>query len=174
MPDPPDRIRPATGHHAARSTPRSNVVIGAISASVACAGVLAALGVHLVDPDNPAAPPNVATQEPHRGPQPVSQEGRLIAVSSNSVTAQSANGFTQTYFITPNTTTVTHDSGQPSSATSHFAVNDEVEIVGTVQDGTAVATAVADRDMTGIHGPPMDFIAAQPVSNDAGAPVIAP
>jgi hypothetical protein len=35
-------------------------------------------------------------------------------------------------------------------------VNDEVAIVGVVRDGTAVATAVAEKQVSNLDGPPMD------------------
>jgi len=69
----------------------------------------------------------------------VSQEGTLIAVSAESVTARSANGYTQTYRVSPNTTLVTagFNAGQSQTAatTSRFKVNDEVEIVGRSRVG---------------------------------------
>lgn len=40
-------------------------------------------------------------------------------------------------------------------------MNDHVEIVGTIQDGTALATAVADRDAGNGDGPPMDYLDGQ-------------
>jgi hypothetical protein len=92
----------------------------------------------------------------------------LIAVSANSVTARSANGYTQTYLVNSNTAVMADGVSQPATATSHFTVNDEVEIVGTIQGGTALATAVADRDMGHGHGPPMDYVGGQPVSGPTG------
>ena len=81
-------------------------------------------------------------------PQSVSQEGILIAVSADSVTARSANGYTQTYRITPDTTVVMGHGSQRGSATSHFRVNEEVAIVGTAtRGGAALATTVAERDL---------------------------
>ncbi|HTX97370.1 MAG TPA: hypothetical protein VME67_22545 [Mycobacterium sp.] len=76
------------------------------------------------------------TIEATPGPPPVSppvrQQGRLIAVSPKSVTARSANGYTQTYLVTPNTTVIIRSGGnQFATAAAHFTVNDEVEIVGT-------------------------------------------
>ena len=80
----------------------------------------------------------------------MSQEGTLIAVSAESVTARSANGYTQTYRVSPNTALIiagfNAEKGQSTAATARFKINDEVEIVGTIQGGTALATAVADRD----------------------------
>lgn len=106
-----------------------------------------------------------AAQDPSPASQPVRQEGTVIGVSAGSVTARSANGYTQTYLVTPNTTLIGH-GGQPTTAIPHFAVNDHVAILGTIQDGTALATAVADRDAGRGDGPPMDYGDAQPVPSD--------
>ncbi|OBG28770.1 hypothetical protein [Mycobacterium sp. 852002-51057_SCH5723018] len=135
-----------------------------VSASMLCAASLTAL-VAYVEPEKP-------TVQTTLGPpvsQPVRQEGTVIAVSADSVTARSANGYTQTYRVTPNTTVISRGVGQPASAASHFTVNDQVDIVGTIQDGTALATAVADRGESNGDGAPMDYIAAQSVSGAPGS-----
>jgi hypothetical protein len=113
--------------------------------------------------DGVGSDPTSAPRVP--APQPVIQDGTLIAVSHDSVTARSANGYTRTYRITPDTTAIA--GGCETSATaSHFAVNDEVEIVGTIDQGTAVATAVADGDVAHLNGPPMDYV---DVPHDSGS-----
>ena len=127
------------GRHRAKSS-RSNLVIGSIAASVGVSSVLAATIVELVSPEPSAA----ATQPPQ--PQPVTQQGTVIALTPNSLTAQSPDGVTQTYAITPNTNAVTS-----------LAVDDEVTVVGTRQGGIAVATAVADSGAVGPAGRPMDY-----------------
>jgi hypothetical protein len=101
-------------------------------------------------------------------PQPLRQEGTVIAVSADSVTARSANGFTQTYRVTPNTTVISRDGRHSATAAAHFTVNDQVDIVGTIEGGTALATAVADHGVTNGDGSPMDSIAAQPVNGTPG------
>ncbi|WP_241010831.1 hypothetical protein [Mycobacterium camsae] len=102
---------------------------------------------------------------PHLPPAPsdqqVSQEGTLIAVSAGSVTARSRDGVTRTYLVTPHTAVITR-------AGSQFTVNDEVAIIGTIQNGTALATAVAHRDLGDGAGPPMDYVAGQPDSGALG------
>jgi hypothetical protein len=171
MPQRPTLTAPATNHHLHAAGPlpggrrsRTNLVIGAVSASVATAGVLAGAAVFLLDYDPgsectpPAAPAAVAA------PQSVNQQGTIIAVTDTSVTARSADGYTQTYVITPQTTAVTADRSESVPAATQFAVNDQVSIVGTVQGGTAVATAVADQAAVGLSGPPMDSVGVQPVS----------
>lgn len=136
-----------------------------LAAAMLCA---AALSVLLTNAE-PGKPTVVATLEPSPDPQPVRQEGTIIAVSADSVTARSANGYTQTYLFTPNTTVITRGGYQPATATSHFTINDRVDILGTIRNGTALATAVADRDMTNGNGAPMDYVVAQPVSAAPGS-----
>lgn len=149
----PEQRRPADP--AARR--RSGVVglCDVVSASVVCAAACAALVLNAPHQEKRTVE---ASQEPPAAPRPVRQEGTVIAVSEGSVTARSANGYTQTYLVTPNTTLIARNGGQPGSAAPHFTVNDHVEIVGTIQDGTALATAVADRDAGHGDGPPMDYL----------------
>jgi len=147
------------------------VLIGAVTATVASAGVLARLGVQILspsasEPTGSAPTPSPATAQPvgHQvPPQPLSQDGRIVAVSADSVTAQSADGRIQTYRVTPDTTSLTPAGNHVANPASAFAVNDEVQIVGEVRNGMAVATTVADRDVSELNGPPMDAIEA-PVS----------
>ncbi len=140
-----------SGRHRARSS-RSNLVVGSIAASVGVSSVLAAAIVELVEPDAPA--PSISP--PAAQQQPLSQQGRLVAVTPDSLTTQSADGSIQTYSITSNTTAITNN-GQNASPASSFAVNDEVMVVGTRQGGNAVATAVAAKSAVGPQGRPMDF-----------------
>jgi hypothetical protein len=135
-----------------------------VSASLLCAATLTALLVNA----EPGKPTVVATLEPSPVSQPVRQEGTVIAVSAGSVTARSANGYTQTYLVTPNTTVITNGGTQTATAASHFTINDRVDIVATIRNGTALATTVADRDIADGNGPPMDYLAAQPVSTVPG------
>lgn len=143
-----------SGKHRARSS-RSNLVIGSIAASVGVSSVLAAAIVELVSPEaqTAASAPSQQTAQPQ---QPLTQQGRLIAVTPESLTTQSADGSINTYAVTPNTTAVTA-SGQNASPAASFTVNDEVMVVGTRQGGTVVATAVADKSSVGPQGRPMDF-----------------
>jgi len=143
MIDMPERRRPPTV-----ARPRS--IFGVASASVLCA--LAALVINAFEPDSSADTKAVTSQSSPQVPQQVSQEGMLIAVSADPVTARSANGYTQTYLVNSNTAVMADGVSQPATATSHFTLNDEVEMVGTIQGGTALATAVADRDMGHGHG----------------------
>lgn len=116
--------------------------------SLIVAAALAALVVNVVGSEHEA---------PRAADQNVSQEGTLIAVSSGSVTARGRDGIIRTYLVTPQTAVITR-------AGSQFAVNDEVDIIGTIQNGTMRATAVAHRDLGHGDGPPMDYVAGQPVS----------
>jgi hypothetical protein len=121
---------------------------------VVAASVLGAVGLTLLvdaaQSENATRTAVVTVQGPPAMPQPVSQEGTLIAVSANSLTARSANGYTQTYVVTPNTTVITNGP--------RFTVNEEVDIVGTVQGGTILATAVADRGLGHGDAPPLDHV----------------
>ena len=141
-----------SGRHRARAS-RSNLVIGSIAASVGVSSVLAAAIVELVSPEaSTAATSTPAAAQPQ---QPLTEQGRLIAVTPESLTTQSADGSTNTYAVTPSTTAIT-GTGQSSSPAS-FTVNDEVMVVGTRQGGTVVATAVADKSAVGPQGRPMDY-----------------
>jgi hypothetical protein len=134
---------------------KSNLLIGSTAASVGVSSVLAAAIVELVSPEPSTAATNPAPQATQE--QPLTQQGRLIAVTPDSLTAQSADGLTRTYTITPSTTAITDAGGQTASAAAAFAVNDEVTVVGTRQGGVVVATAVADKSAVGPAGRPMDF-----------------
>lgn len=92
--------------------------------------------------------------------KPVAQEGRVVAVTPQSLTAQSPDGSARTYVVTPQTTSVTMQGG--GVAPLPFAVNDEVTIVGELRGGTAVATAVAARNVSNLNGPPMDSVSYTP------------
>ena len=141
-----------SGRHRTKAS-RSNLVVGSIAASVGVSSILAAAIVELVSPEASTA----ATQSaPPAAQQSLTQQGRLIAVSPESLTTRSADGVTQTFTITPSTTAIT-DSGENASPASSFAVNDEVMVVGTRQGSTVVATAVADKSAVGPQGRPMDF-----------------
>lgn len=147
-----------------RPAPRRGLSGVAAACEVICTSMLGAAALIVlmvsVEPDKPT----VAAQEPPQASQPVRQEGTVIAVTDNSVTARSPNGYTQTYLFTPDTTLITHGDSQSAAATSIFTVNDKVDIIGTIQGGTALATAVADRDVARGHGAPMDHIGAQAIS----------
>ncbi|MEM6108209.1 hypothetical protein AAHS21_18510 [Mycobacterium sp. 050272] len=113
-----------------------------------------------VDTEKPMAPAHVTSATPSAS-VPVSQEGVLIAVSADSITARSASGYTQTYLLTPDTTVITGNGSKPLTVASHFTVNDAVDIVGTVQGGRALVTSLAHRSVGHGDGPPMDSVAGQ-------------
>jgi hypothetical protein len=141
-----------SGRHRAKAS-RSNLVIGSIAASVGVSSVLAAAIVELVSPE--ASTAATSTPPAAQPQQPLTQQGRLIAVTPESLTTQSADGSINTYAVTPSTTAIT-GTGQSASPAS-FTVNDEVMVVGTRQGGTVVATAVADKSAVGPQGRPMDY-----------------
>ena len=139
--------------------PRYAQLLGTSYSALLCAGSVAILGV--LAPEPPADNGVAAAQAAPGAPQPVSQEGTLIAVSADSVTARSPDGYTQTYRVTPGTTVITGRGSRPAVATSQLAVNEQVDIVGTTQGGTALATTVAHRDMGHGDAPPMDYAEGQ-------------
>jgi predicted PurR-regulated permease PerM len=133
--------------------PRVSAVLVLAFVALAFAAISAAAVVPVVSGDATAARTPDATPAMQ---QPISQEGRLVAVSPTSVTAQSVDGFARTYVIDAQTNAITTGGSLVGGAASAFAVNDEVAIVGVVRDGTAVATAVAAKQVSNLNGPPMD------------------
>jgi hypothetical protein len=140
-------------------------------AGPAVAALLAAPGLAMLAggaADRPTdARTEIVTTHQDQAPQVVTQEGTLIAVSMDSLTARSADGHTQMYRLTPATNVITVTGSRPASAISLLNVNDEVDIVGTVQSGTALATAVADRTLGHGEGPPMDDVSGPPAGDGA-------
>jgi hypothetical protein len=134
-------------------SPRIMFFVVAGSFAVAFVAIVAAFGVHVIGGSPTAAreaiPPAVTEQ-------PISQQGRLLAVSPTSVTAQSADGFARTYVINAQTNAITEQGSVIGGAATTFAVDDEVSIVGVVSNGTAIATAVAGQRVSNLDGPPMD------------------
>lgn len=133
-------------------------------ASLLCAACLTALVLNGTHADKRTV---VAETAPPRVSQPVKQEGTVIAVTADLVTMRSADGHTQTYRFTPNTTVVTHGARQSGASAPQFTVNDRVVVVGTIEGGTAMATAVADRGAGHGDAPPMDYLEGQPISSGA-------
>jgi hypothetical protein len=127
------------------------------SIAVAFAGFSAAVVVAHSEPDTVREQPTASAYTAAQ-PQMTSQQGTVVAVTADSITARSDNGYTQTYLVTPNTTAVTSSGGETYTATTPFAINDQVAIQATVTSGTATATAVADRAVIGQHGVPMDSL----------------
>jgi hypothetical protein len=137
------------------------------SIAVAFAGFSAAVVVAHSEPDTvheqptasaySAAQPQAAAPQAAQ-PRTMSQHGTVVAVTAQSITARSADGYTQTYLVTPNTTAVTSNGGESFTAATPFAINDQVAIQATVSSGTATATAVADRAVIGEQGVPMDSL----------------
>lgn len=171
MTGPPEQRRSRTAPGSRRTMSGVATICDIACAAMLCAAIMSALVSNIVEHNehNEHKKPTVVVSQRPPVSQPVRQQGTLIAVSAESVTARSANGYTQTYLLTPNTTVISHNGSQLATATSHFTVNDQVDIIGTIQDGKALATAVADRDMTNGNGTPMDRVATQPVKGPAGS-----
>lgn len=148
---------------AQRSAPALSKKAGILttaSIALAFAGFSAAVFVAATDGAGPAQPvtQTVPAAAEVQVPRPLQQHGVIVAVTSDTITARSADGFIQTYRVTPDTTAVTQEGGNTFTAATPFAVNDEVAIQATVASGTATATAVADRAVIGAGGPPMDSL----------------
>jgi hypothetical protein len=136
-----------SGRHRARTT-KSHLIATSILASVGISSVVSVAVVEWMPTTDNAANPPAMTQS-------LQQQGRLIAVTADSITTQGADGSVQTFVVTPQTTTV--GGLQNSAGASSFAVNDEVEVVGTRQGDAVVATAIAAKSATGLQGRPMDY-----------------
>ncbi|MBJ7337936.1 hypothetical protein [Mycolicibacterium sp.] len=145
--------------HLRKSRHRSWTPYVIVAAFALFVGVTAAFAVHAVD--RPAVAAREATASVPTLQQPLSQQGKIVAVTPNSVTAESLDGFARTYVINAETNAITERGSLIGGAGTAFAVNDEVSIVGIVRDGTAVATAVADKDVSSLDGPPMDAVGIQ-------------
>ena len=68
------------------------------------------------------------------------QSGKVTAVSSSSITVQSADGFTRTYDVTADTLV---DAGR--DGISNVKTDDQVTLTAVVANGTATASNVMDR-----------------------------
>lgn len=139
-----------------RQSPRLATFLVALCCAVAFAAITAAIAVRVID--GTATTAREASPPASDSSQSVSQEGRLVAVTPTSVTAQSIDGFARTYVINAETNAITEHGSLIGSAATAFEVNDEVSIVGVVRDGTVVATAVADKQVSNLNGPPMDGV----------------
>ena len=144
-----------TGHGKhARRTSHTTAISLSISFAVAFAAVVAALILHVADS-------GVAAPRPEPAPvsvnQPVTQEGRLIAISSDSLTAQGSDGVARTYRVDDQTHGITAAGSQIGETAQSFTVNDEVSIIGVTRGGDNVATMVVHRDVASLNGPPMDY-----------------
>jgi hypothetical protein len=141
------------GKHA-RRTPHTTVISLSISFAVAFAAVVSALIMHLADTSVAAPRPEPA---PVAVTQSVTQEGRLIAISPDSLTAQGPDGVARTYRVDDQTHGVTAAGSQMGGTAESFTLNDEVSIIGVTRGGDSVATTVVHRDVANLNGPPMDY-----------------
>ena len=130
------------------------VTVAVVFAAVVSAAILYFLGS--------SVPYGQGTPDAEPAPQPVSQQGTLVAVTPDSLTARSSDGFARTYLINAQTTAITDAGSRVGSAGSSFVVNDEVSILAVIRDGKAIATTVAGRAVSDLSGPPMDDVAVLP------------
>jgi hypothetical protein len=164
MPDSPEHTPTSTHRGRRRRLSGAASVCEIVSASLLGAACVMALVLNGPQSEKRAV---AADLEPPAASQPISQEGTVMAVSADSVTMRGADGHIQTYRFTPDTTVVTRGARQPITAAPHFAVNDKVVVVGTIEDGTALATAVAYRGAGHGEAPPMDYLDGQAVPTGA-------
>jgi hypothetical protein len=97
--------------------------------------------------------PSTGTAQQERSVQTV---GQVVAVSPASITTRSADGTVTTFAITPDTTQIASEQSTNPVAPAAFMVNDTVTVVGVENNGTAVATALADQNSAAGDGRPMD------------------
>ncbi|BBY40254.1 hypothetical protein MMAN_43880 [Mycobacterium mantenii] len=164
MPEQPERQPTSTDRSRRRGLCGAATVCEIASASLLGAACLMALVLNGPQPEKRTV---AASLEPPAVAQPVSQEGTVVAVTADSVTMRSADGHIQTYRFTPNTTVVTHGARQSITTAPHFTVNDKVVVVGTIEGGTALATAVAYRGAGHGEAPPMDYADGQALPSGA-------
>ena len=141
------------GRHA-RRTPHTTVLSLSMSFAVAFAAVMTALLMHLMDSGVAAPPPESA---PVAVTTPVTHEGRVIAISPDSLTAQGPDGVARTYRVDDQTHGITAAGSQLGGTAEHFTLHDEVSIIGVIRGGHNVATTVVHRDAANLNGPPMDY-----------------
>ncbi|WP_406813548.1 hypothetical protein [Mycobacterium sp. M23085] len=164
LPESPEQSPTPTDGGRRRGWSGAATVCDIVSASLLCAACLTALVLNGAHAEKRTV---AAKLEPPTMSQPVSQEGTVVAVSADSVTMRSVDGHVQTYRFTPDTTVVTRGARQPIATAAHFAVNDKVVVVGTIEGGRALATAVAYRGAGHGDAPPMDYPDGQALSSGA-------
>lgn len=141
------------GRHA-RRTPHTTVLSLSISFAVVFAAVVTAFLMHLMDTGVAAPAPEPA---PAAVTQPIIQEGRVIAISADSLTAQGPDGVARTYRVDDQTHGITAAGSRLGGTAERFTLDDEVSIVGVIRGGDNVATTVVHRDVANLNGPPMDY-----------------
>ena len=133
------------GRHRLRRSPYAGPRVGMVSvtAAAAIAGWLLAL--------NNEGPQTMSLQAPQPAKaapaQQIQRAGTVTAVSHDSLTTTAADGQVTTFRITPETTWIA----------APFAPEQHVVVVGVVNDGVPVATAIADQSAVGANGRPMDY-----------------
>lgn len=160
MPESAEQTPPSTDRGQWGGLSGAAKVCDLISASLLCAACLTALMLNGGQHEKRSV---TASLDPPAISQPVSQEGTVVAVSADSVTMRGADGHIQTYRFTPNTAVVAHGARQPVTAARYLTVNDKVVVVGTIEGGRALATAVAYRGAGHGEAPPMDYLDGQAV-----------
>lgn len=159
VPTSPETTPPARHRHH-QSRPLRLVLITVIPA---CAAVAVWAFCDLVGGTSPDAS-NVLAQSTIPAPAPALRDGtvqlvgQVVAISPASITTRSTDGTTTTFAITPATTRINTDGGANPVTGESFSVNQTVTVLGVVNNGTPVATALADGNAPAGSGPPMDGV----------------
>jgi hypothetical protein len=159
---------PAIGHHSPhhhtrRQPPGRAKKLTLYTLLPACISAATVWGLfdiaQTADRAQPAPPVSIAqpvgVAQPDRAVQTV---GQVVAFSPQSITTRSDDGTTTTFVITPATTRINTDGSANPVAAAAFTVNDTVTVVGVVDNGTPVATALSDESAAAGNGPPMDAV----------------
>jgi hypothetical protein len=148
----PGSTQTARPHSHAKARPQRTgraqriAIFTVLPACVSAAAVWAVL-----DAATPAAP-----TPPQSSSATVQMVGQVVAVTPESITTRGTDGTTTTFQITPATAQYNSDGGTNSVTGTAFSVNETVSVMGVVDNGKTVATALADQN-TG-DGPPMDAV----------------
>ncbi|OBF13797.1 hypothetical protein A5727_16975 [Mycobacterium sp. ACS4331] len=122
--------------------------VTAVAAAAAAGWLLPAL---LSNPDpSPSVTAHHAVPGVDAAATPVERIGQVVATAADSITTKTSDGQLITFRITPQTAQIVESGAQ-------FVVNDVIVVQATEQNGTQVATTIADRDLVGQDGPPMDY-----------------
>ena len=133
--------------HAGRT--RRMALFTVLPACASAAAVWAVLDV--AQPDAAHSAPTAGS-----GAETVQLVGQVVAVSPQSITTRNTDGTITTFQITPATAQYNSDGNPNSLAGPAFSINETVTVMGVVNDGTPVATALSDQNTGG--GPPMDAL----------------
>ncbi len=82
--------------------------------------------------------------------------GQVVAISPQSITTRQTDGTTTTFAITSTTAQISTDGSANPGTGPLFSVNETITVLGVMNNGIPVATALADQNAG--NGPPMDAV----------------